>query len=216
MIQSIPWRYRCHRVCHLQMSLGSGIGQRAGAEPRRSAALDRRPMHRARNRTCCLSSRVSRSARRQAQPLWKDGRPIDARRRRYPDVRVLSSLSGRSGLELRLVHTAGFARYAQGAGFRLCPRARVEAKKIIQTRWHRARGEVELRLDESDRSACVLAQDRPRKEGSGFVERPRHPPKAKGHLGLPTKCPSVQNSRDSRDGQTFIAWRGAMLSWHTA
>jgi hypothetical protein len=129
MIQSIPWRYRCHRVCHLQMSLGSGIGQRAGAEPRRSAALDRRPMHRARNRTCCLSSRVSRSARRQAQPLWKDGRPIDARRRRYPDVRVLSSLSGRSGLELRLVHTAGFARYAQGAGFRLCPRARVEAKK---------------------------------------------------------------------------------------
>ena len=85
-------------------------------------------------------------------------------------------------------------------------------KKIIQTRWHRARGEVELRLDESDRIACVLAQDRPRKEGSGFVERPRHPPKAKGHLGLPTKCPSVQNSRDSRDGQTFIAWRGAMLS----
>ena len=28
----------------------------------------------------------------------------------------------RAGLQLRLVHTAGFARYAQGAGFRLCPR----------------------------------------------------------------------------------------------
>ena len=35
-----------------------------------------------------------------------------------------------------------------------------------------ARGEVELRLDESGRIDSVAAQDRPRKEGSRFVERP--------------------------------------------
>ena len=35
-----------------------------------------------------------------------------------------------------------------------------------------ARGGVELRLDESGRIASVLAEDRPRKEGAGCIERP--------------------------------------------
>jgi hypothetical protein len=38
----------------------------------------------------------------------------------------------------------------------------------------RTRGELELRLDAKGRIECVFASDRPRKEGSGFVERPWH------------------------------------------
>jgi hypothetical protein len=37
-----------------------------------------------------------------------------------------------------------------------------------------AHGEVELQLNESGRIAHVRAEDRPRKEGTGFVERPWH------------------------------------------
>ena len=99
--------------------------------------------------------------------------------------------AGRRGYSCARSHRWVRALCARG-GFSSLPSracARVQAKKIIQTRWHRARGEVELRLDESDRIACVLAQDRPRKEGSGFVERPRHPPKAKGHLGVTYQVP---------------------------
>ena len=39
---AVSTKYKCHRLCHLQMSLGSG------AEPLRSAAPDRRPMRRSR------------------------------------------------------------------------------------------------------------------------------------------------------------------------
>jgi len=45
---NVSTKYRCHRVCHLQMSLLAvvGVGRRAGAEPLRSAAPDRRPLDR--------------------------------------------------------------------------------------------------------------------------------------------------------------------------
>jgi hypothetical protein len=59
----VSTKYRCHRFCHLQMSLG------AGAEPRRSAASDRRPMRRVRNHTGCFAGRApARPARRKVQP----------------------------------------------------------------------------------------------------------------------------------------------------
>src|SRR5215469_5993131 len=46
-----------------------GVGRRAGAEPRRSAAPDRRPRHGARNRTGWFTGRApARPARRTAQP----------------------------------------------------------------------------------------------------------------------------------------------------
>jgi hypothetical protein len=79
-----------------------------------------------------------------------------------------------------------------------------------------ARGEVELQLDESGRIARVSAQDRPRKEGSGFVERPW-----RGHFFDYRKhqerlLPFAGEVGWILDGQTFIAWHGEMLSWHTA
>jgi hypothetical protein len=42
----VSTNYRCHRLCHLEMSVSPGVGRRAGAEPRRSAAPDRRPIER--------------------------------------------------------------------------------------------------------------------------------------------------------------------------
>jgi hypothetical protein len=76
-----------------------------------------------------------------------------------------------------------------------------------------ARGEVELHLDESGRIASVTAGDRPRKEGTGFVERPwrgrffdyrRH----KGRW-----LPFVGEAEWILNGESFIAFRGQILSW---
>jgi hypothetical protein len=68
----------------------------------------------------------------------------------------------------------------------------------------RARGEVELRLDESGRIACVLAQDRPRKEGSGFVERPWRG-RFFDHRKHQDRWPFAGEVGWILDGQTFIA-----------
>jgi hypothetical protein len=43
---AVSTKYRCHQLCHLQMSLGPGAGR--ARSPRRSAATDRRPRYGAR------------------------------------------------------------------------------------------------------------------------------------------------------------------------
>jgi hypothetical protein len=49
----VSTKYRCHCFCHIQMSL------RAGAEPQRRAAPERRAMSGARYRTRCSTERRS-------------------------------------------------------------------------------------------------------------------------------------------------------------
>jgi len=80
----------------------------------------------------------------------------------------------------------------------------------------RARGEVELRLDADGRIAHVLAQDRPRQEGSGFVERPW-----RGHFFDYRRCqgrwlPFAGEVGWVMHERSFVAWRGEMLSWTVA
>lgn len=75
------------------------------------------------------------------------------------------------------------------------------------------RGEVELRLDETGRIDSVAAQDRPRKEGSRFVERPW-----RGHFCNYRKhqgrwLPFSGEVGWVLDEGAFIAWRGEVLSW---
>ena len=66
---NVSTKYRCHRLCQFEMSLRVGSGGGRARSPRRSAAPDRRPRHRSRNRTGCLTERASaRSARRKVQP----------------------------------------------------------------------------------------------------------------------------------------------------
>jgi len=79
-----------------------------------------------------------------------------------------------------------------------------------------ARGEVELGLDEEGRIASVLAADRPRREGDGFVGRPwrgrfrgyrRHEGRwlpFRGEVGW------------QLEGGWFTAWRGAIGDWSIA
>lgn len=83
---------------------------------------------------------------------------------------------------------------------------------LVSAGQDRARGKVELRLDENGRIACVSAQDRPRKEGSGFVERPWRGRffDYRKHRGR--WLPFAGEVGWVLDGQPFIAWRGEMLS----
>lgn len=76
-----------------------------------------------------------------------------------------------------------------------------------------ARGEVELRLDENGRITRVLAEDRPRKEASGFVERPWRGRffDYREHQGR--WLPFAGEVGWVLDGQTFTAWHGMLLSW---
>jgi hypothetical protein len=79
-----------------------------------------------------------------------------------------------------------------------------------------ARGEVELRLDGSGRIACFRAEDRPRKEGSGFVERPWRGRffDYREHAGR--WLPFAGEVGWVLGGQFFTAWHGRLLSWDRA
>ena len=79
-----------------------------------------------------------------------------------------------------------------------------------------ARGEVELRLDKNGRVACILAQDRPRKEGSGFVERPWCGRFFDYRKHQERWLPFAGEVGWILAGQTFIAWRREVLSWRAA
>ena len=75
------------------------------------------------------------------------------------------------------------------------------------------RGQVELRLDESGRIDSVAARDRPRKEGSRFVERPW-----RGHFRNYRKyqgrwLPFSGEVGWVLDEGAFTAWHGEILSW---
>jgi hypothetical protein len=76
-----------------------------------------------------------------------------------------------------------------------------------------ARGAVELRLDENGRIGHIRAEDRPRKEGSGFVERPWRGRffDYREHRGR--WLPFAGEVGWVLNGQTFVAWRGEMLDW---
>ena len=78
---------------------------------------------------------------------------------------------------------------------------------------HLAHGEVELQLDESGRIGQVLAEDRPRKEDSIFVERPWRGRffDYREHQGR--WLPFAGEVGWVLDGQTFVVWRGILLSW---
>lgn len=74
-------------------------------------------------------------------------------------------------------------------------------------------GEVELRLDESGRIRSVLAKDRPRKEASGFVERPWRGQffDYREHQGR--WLPFAGEVTWVLDGRPFTAWHGTLLRW---
>ena len=76
-----------------------------------------------------------------------------------------------------------------------------------------SRGEVELRLDGTGRIAGVFALDRPRKEGSGFVERPWQGRffDYRRHQGR--WLPFAGEVGWVLDGQSFVAWRGELTGW---
>jgi hypothetical protein len=79
-----------------------------------------------------------------------------------------------------------------------------------------ARGEVELRLDEHGRIDCISANDRPRKEGTVFVERAWVGRFFDYQLHHGRWLPFAGEVGWVLDGQTAIAWRGTILSWAIA
>jgi hypothetical protein len=86
----------------------------------------------------------------------------------------------------------------------------------VSAGYGQARGEVELQIDESGRIAGVLAKDRPRKEASGFVERPwrRRFFDYREHQGR--WLPFAGEVGWVLEGQTFTAWQGILLSWSSS
>jgi hypothetical protein len=75
------------------------------------------------------------------------------------------------------------------------------------------RAEVELRLDENGRVGSVFAPDRPRMEGSRFVERPWHGRlfDYRQHEG---RCLPFRGEVGwVLDGYDVVVWRGELLSW---
>jgi hypothetical protein len=79
-----------------------------------------------------------------------------------------------------------------------------------------ARGEIELRLDESGRIGSIVAEDRPRKEGTGFVERPWRGRFFDYKKHQERWLPFEGEVGWILDGETFVAWRGKILSWCVA
>ncbi len=76
-----------------------------------------------------------------------------------------------------------------------------------------ARGEVELRLNEDGRIGWVSAEDRPRKEGGGFVERPWRGRYTdyRGHHGR--WLPFAGEVGWVLEDRPFIAWQGRLVEW---
>jgi hypothetical protein len=83
----------------------------------------------------------------------------------------------------------------------------------VSTGWRGVRAEVELRLDQDGRIASVQADDRPRKEGASFVERPWRGRffDYRPHQGR--LLPFGGEVGWILDGQAFVTWRGQVVSW---
>lgn len=77
----------------------------------------------------------------------------------------------------------------------------------------RSRGEIELRLDDHGHIVSILADDRPRKEGTGSVERPWRGRFFDYRKHQERWLPFEGEVSWVLDGQPFIAWRGKILSW---
>ena len=79
-----------------------------------------------------------------------------------------------------------------------------------------ARGTVELHLDEIGRIAHITAQDRPRKEPAGFVERPWRGRfhDYRQHQGR--WLPFAGEVGWVLGDQTVMVWRGTLQSWNLA
>ncbi|MDJ0388205.1 hypothetical protein QMO56_08770 [Roseomonas sp. E05] len=76
-----------------------------------------------------------------------------------------------------------------------------------------ARGEVTLRLDALGRIAEAAAEDRPRREGAGFVERPWRGRFSdyRQHQGRWIPCAAEVDW--ILDGHPFTTWSGTLRSW---
>jgi len=121
---------------------------------------------------------------------------------------------------LRIAGVKGGAAAAKGEIMRYLAElawAVVDGRTLrVSAGQERARGEVELRLDADGRIAQVRAQDRPRKEGSGFVERPWHGRFSDYRQHQGRWLPFAGEVGWVLHERSFVAWRGEMLSWTIA
>lgn len=78
------------------------------------------------------------------------------------------------------------------------------------------RGAVALHLDKDGRIAGISAEDRPRKEASGFVERPWRGRFFDFHRHEGRWLPFRGEVGWIVDGQPFTAWRGELVRWSMA
>jgi hypothetical protein len=76
------------------------------------------------------------------------------------------------------------------------------------------RGEIQLRLDENGRIGSIIAEDRPRKEGPGFVERPWRGRFFDYHEHQARWLPFKGEVGWLLDREMFVAWQGQIQSWH--
>ena len=79
-----------------------------------------------------------------------------------------------------------------------------------------ARGEVELGLDPEGRIASVMAPDRPRREGKGFVGRPWHGRFSDYRRHAGRWLPFAGEVGWQLDGHWFTAWKGTIEEWAVA
>jgi hypothetical protein len=78
------------------------------------------------------------------------------------------------------------------------------------------RGEIQLRLDENGRIGSVIAENRPRKEGAGFVERPWRGRFFDYREYQERWLPFEGEVSWLLDTEMFVAWQGKILSWRIA
>ena len=76
-----------------------------------------------------------------------------------------------------------------------------------------ARAEIEIGLDREGRIFSVFAPDRPRKEGSRFVERPWSGRFSNYRRHAGRWLPFSGEVGWELGGEEFIAWRGELTSW---
>lgn len=72
---------------------------------------------------------------------------------------------------------------------------------------------VELRLDAQGRIASAFVADRPRQEGSGFVERPWRGRFFDYREYLSRWIPFRAEAEWILEGRAFVTWRGEITSW---
>ncbi len=203
------------RFSHVDLTQwGAMRGQPAGRETRFSARQTihlRRPEFRWRASTGPLGCISITDA------LEGDGASIEVRAFRFlPIATVRGGAAALKGEIMRYLAELAWAPDAILANPSLAWNIIDKRTLRVSAGTGHARGQVLLHLDEHGRIARIAADDRPRKEGAGFVERPWRGSFSDYRQQQGRWLPFAGEVAWVLDGDPFVTWRGQLLSWVVA